>query len=32
MFDFQNVQLRDIGALNNNGSYKTFEVRTQVSL
>ncbi|MGD0143074.1 MAG: porin [Rhizomicrobium sp.] len=31
MFDFQHVQLKNIGALNNNGQYDTVEIRTQVS-
>jgi hypothetical protein len=31
MFDWQSVDLRDIGTLKNNGSYNTFEIRTQVT-
>lgn len=31
MFDWQYVTLKDIGALNNNGSYNTISVRTQVT-
>jgi phosphate-selective porin OprO and OprP len=31
MFDYQNVKLHDIGALNNNGGYSTVEVRAQVT-
>jgi len=31
MFDWQYVDLKDIGALNNNGSYNTVSVRTQVT-
>lgn len=31
MFDWQDVTLRDIGALNNNGHYNTVNIRAQVS-
>jgi phosphate-selective porin OprO and OprP len=31
MFDYQDVRLRDIGALNNNGGFNTVEVRAQVT-
>jgi phosphate-selective porin OprO/OprP len=31
MFDYQIVDLRDIGAANNNGSYNTFNIRAQVT-
>jgi phosphate-selective porin OprO/OprP len=31
MFDYQNVTLKDIGAVNQNGSYNTLSVRTQVT-
>jgi len=31
MFDFQDVKVKDIGALNNNGSYNTVSVRTQIT-
>lgn len=32
MFAWQNVHLANIGAINNNGNYNTFEVRTQIAL
>jgi phosphate-selective porin OprO/OprP len=31
MFDWQSVKLENIGALNNDGHYDTFEIRTQVN-
>lgn len=31
MFDWQNVELKNIGAFGDNGRYQTFEVRSQVS-
>jgi len=32
MFAWQSVHLQNIGAINNNGNYHTFEIRTQISL
>jgi phosphate-selective porin OprO/OprP len=31
MFDYQHVEVKNIGALGTNGDYNTFEIRTQVS-